>query len=65
MNTINEIAARILPLDKILLEKAQSRLNNLTKPLGSLGRLEELARQIVGITGKENPDMRNKVIFTC
>ncbi|MBU1869615.1 MAG: nicotinate-nucleotide--dimethylbenzimidazole phosphoribosyltransferase, partial [Candidatus Omnitrophica bacterium] len=35
-----------------------------TKPLGSLGRLEELAKQIAGITGKENPALKNKVIFT-
>lgn len=40
------------------------RLDNLTKPQGSLGRLEELAKQICGITGKENPRLNNKVIFT-
>ncbi|MCX5703942.1 MAG: nicotinate-nucleotide--dimethylbenzimidazole phosphoribosyltransferase, partial [Candidatus Omnitrophica bacterium] len=35
-----------------------------TKPQGSLGRLEELAKLIVGITGLENPCLKNKVIFT-
>lgn len=47
-----------------LIEKAQKRLDNLTKPQGSLGRLEELAKQIVGITGNENPKMKDKIIFT-
>ena len=46
------------------MQKAQLRLDNLTKPLGSLGRLEELAKLIVGITAKDNPELRNKVIFT-
>jgi nicotinate-nucleotide--dimethylbenzimidazole phosphoribosyltransferase len=46
------------------MKKAQKRLNNLTKPQGSLGRLEEIAKLIVGVTKKENPELTNKVIFT-
>jgi nicotinate-nucleotide--dimethylbenzimidazole phosphoribosyltransferase len=64
MDKINEVAKEILALDNKLLEKTQERLDNLTKPQGSLGRLEELAKQIVGITGKENPSFKNKAIFT-
>lgn len=64
MEKINEVAKKIRRLDGKLLEKTQSRLDNLTKPLGSLGRLEGLAKQIVGITGNENPGFKNKVIFT-
>lgn len=64
MNKIKEVTAKIVVLDQKLLEKTQSRLDNLTKPRGSLGRLEELAKAIVGITGKENPELKNKVIFT-
>ena len=51
-------------LDEKLMREAQERLDCLTKPQGSLGRLEDLAKQIVGITGKENPSLKNKVIFT-
>ncbi|NQT46943.1 MAG: nicotinate-nucleotide--dimethylbenzimidazole phosphoribosyltransferase [Candidatus Omnitrophica bacterium] len=51
-------------LNQDLVKKAQKRLDNLTKPQGSLGRLEELASLIVGITKKENPSLQNKVIFT-
>lgn len=58
--TINEIDA----IDTGIIEKTQRRLDNLTKPQGSLGRLEELAKQIVGATGNENPKIKDKVIFT-
>ena len=64
MERINEIAAKICKPDPLVLGRAQARLDNLTKPLGSLGRLEELAKQVCGISGKDTPDLRNKVIFT-
>ncbi|MEW6040195.1 MAG: nicotinate-nucleotide--dimethylbenzimidazole phosphoribosyltransferase [Elusimicrobiota bacterium] len=50
--------------DTALMEKTQKRLDNLTKPLGSLGKLEELAKNVVGITHNENLSFKNKVIFT-
>lgn len=64
MDRIREIAASISGIDPVIIKKTQERLDSLTKPLGSLGRLEELAKQICGITGKESPLLRNKVIFT-
>jgi nicotinate-nucleotide--dimethylbenzimidazole phosphoribosyltransferase len=64
MSKIKETIEKIGKLDYELMEKAQKRLDNLTKPQGSLGRLEELAKLIVGITKKENPYLQNKVIFT-
>jgi nicotinate-nucleotide--dimethylbenzimidazole phosphoribosyltransferase len=64
MQKLNEIINRIKRIDSSLIEKTQKRLDNLTKPQGSLGRLEELAKQIVGITENENPPIKNKVIFT-
>ncbi len=45
-------------------DQAQERLDSLTKPQGSLGRLEEFAKQLVAITGKEMPDLDKKVVFT-
>jgi nicotinate-nucleotide--dimethylbenzimidazole phosphoribosyltransferase len=44
--------------------QAQARLDNLTKPQGSLGRLEEFAKQLVAITENEMPDIDKKVVFT-
>ena len=64
MERIKKITAKITGIDTGLMEKTQKRLDNLTKPLGSLGRLEELAKQICGITAKVNPCLGNKVIFT-
>jgi len=64
VNKIKNIVKDITGLDYNRMEKTQDRLNNLTKPLGSLGRLEELAKLIVGITGKDYPELKNKVILT-
>ncbi|MFH1247960.1 MAG: nicotinate-nucleotide--dimethylbenzimidazole phosphoribosyltransferase [Candidatus Omnitrophota bacterium] len=64
MSNIKEIIEKIAEPDYKLMKLAQNRLDNLTKPRGSLGRLEEIAKLIVGITGKENPQLNNKVIFT-
>ncbi len=64
MAIYQETIERIKPVNKELLEQAQIRLDNKTKPLGSLGRLEEFARRIVAISGSANPDVSKKVVFT-
>lgn len=61
---LNEILNRIQPPDRRLLAQAQSRLDRLTKPFGSLGRLEELAAQYVMITGEVKPNVPHGVVFT-
>ncbi|MFQ6066242.1 MAG: nicotinate-nucleotide--dimethylbenzimidazole phosphoribosyltransferase, partial [bacterium] len=64
MRKITETIEKIKPLDTRLLEETQRRLDSLTKPRGSLGRLEELARTVVSITHRENPTLDRKVVFT-
>lgn len=64
MKKIKETIKNITELDYRLMEEAQVRLDNLTKPKDSLGRLEELAKLIVGITRKKDPVLKNKIIFT-
>lgn len=59
-----EIIGKIKPIDKDSMEKTQKKLDNLTKPLGSLGRLEELAKEIAGMKGTSNPSISKKAIFT-
>ncbi len=54
----------IKPLDKAAMEEAWARQNILTKPQGSLGRLEELSIQLAGIQGKAIPQIRHKAIIT-
>jgi len=44
--------------------EAQQALDQLTKPPGSLGRLEELARQLAQMSGRFPPTIRRPVIFT-
>jgi len=64
MNIIETTLARIKPVDQTLLQQAQARLDNKTKPLGALGRLEEFARRMAAIHGDQTPDMTKKVVFT-
>jgi nicotinate-nucleotide--dimethylbenzimidazole phosphoribosyltransferase len=58
-----ETLERIEPLSEEWLKRARERLDNLTKPRGSLGRLEEIAAQVVAIRQKERPFLRKKEIF--
>lgn len=64
MKLIEKVTKKITVIDQGVMEQTQKRLDNLAKPLGSLGRLEELAKQIAGITGKLTFELKNKVIFT-
>src|SRR5439155_839760 len=47
-----ELAASIRPLDDGAMQAARERLDRLTKPPGSLGRLETLAVQLAGIRAR-------------
>ncbi len=57
-NTIGTIK----PPDKEAAARAQARQDQLTKPRGSLGRLEELSVKVAGIMGKELPRIERKAI---
>ncbi len=61
---IQEILRQIQPLDQKAMEQARSRQNNLTKPAGSLGRLEDLSIQLSGIFRNPLPKITDKVIIT-
>lgn len=56
--------ARVEPLKAEFLHKAQARLDSLTKPQGSLGRLEEFAKRYVAIKENLHPEIKQKTIFT-
>jgi nicotinate-nucleotide--dimethylbenzimidazole phosphoribosyltransferase len=55
---------QIKPLDRDAMRQARARQDTLTKPQGSLGRLEELSIQVAGITGQAQPRIKDKVIVT-
>jgi len=53
----------IPPINKIAAEKAVIRHNELTKPPGSLGKLEDLSIQIAGMTDQGHPQIHQKAVF--
>jgi nicotinate-nucleotide--dimethylbenzimidazole phosphoribosyltransferase len=59
-NTIDMIK----PLDKGAMAEARAHQDLLTKPQGSLGRLEELAIKLAGIQGKPIPKIKHKAVIT-
>lgn len=62
--TLAETIRDIRPVDQACMDRTQARLDALTKPRGSLGRLEELAVRYVGITGEERPKVPSAVVLT-
>ncbi|HLI28364.1 MAG TPA: nicotinate-nucleotide--dimethylbenzimidazole phosphoribosyltransferase [Chloroflexota bacterium] len=54
--------AAIGPLDAAAQAAARARQARLTKPAGSLGRLEALAVQAAGVQGRERPRLDHRVI---
>lgn len=53
----------IAPLDMKALEAAQKHMDSLVKPLGSLGKLEDIGIRIAGITGKIHNDLSKRCII--
>lgn len=54
---------RIPPLDQEAVREARERLDHLTKPRGSLGRLEDLAVRLAGITGRPRQRLPNETVL--
>jgi nicotinate-nucleotide--dimethylbenzimidazole phosphoribosyltransferase len=63
MQLLNETLKNITTLDKTSMDQAKLHIDHLFKPLGSLGRLEELAVQLAGITKNPFPSVHNKAII--
>ncbi len=51
------------PLNRKTMEQARRRLDTLTKPSGSLGRLEEIAVWLAGVTGKARQRLPTKTVI--
>jgi len=64
MSLLSETIAKIQPLDEGAMQAARDRQNQLTKPQGSLGRLEEISIQLAGISGRQHPRIMRPVIIT-
>ena len=63
--TLDDVVARIGPADAQAMRQAELRQGRLTKPPGSLGRLEDLSVQLAGIFCTERPRPRGKAIVVA
>jgi len=58
-----QIIEAVVPLPDNLLAAATTKIDEKTKPLGALGRLEELAVQMSLLQNSLNPEIRQKSLF--
>jgi nicotinate-nucleotide--dimethylbenzimidazole phosphoribosyltransferase len=65
VSLLEQTIKAIRPLDAAAMEAARARQNRLTKPPGSLGRLETISIQVAGITGQARPVIEHKAVITC
>ena len=65
MATLDDAVGRIVPADPQAKRLAEARQRRLTKPPGSLGRLEDLSIQLAGVFGSERPAPRGKVVIVA
>ncbi len=64
MSILSRTIELIASLDEAAMKEAARRQDSLTKPPGSLGRLEEIAIRIAGITRQIRPQLLRKTLFT-
>ncbi len=60
---IDRTVKEIVPLDEESMAAARARQDQLTKPLGSLGRLEDVSVHLAGIFGEATPRIRRKTVI--
>ncbi|NOU99909.1 nicotinate-nucleotide--dimethylbenzimidazole phosphoribosyltransferase [Paenibacillus planticolens] len=63
MSHLQAIIEAIEPIYSEKVNQANDHLNQLTKPQGSLGKLEDIARQVAGITGEVKPVFDKKAVI--
>ncbi|MDP4209864.1 MAG: nicotinate-nucleotide--dimethylbenzimidazole phosphoribosyltransferase [Bacteroidota bacterium] len=63
MSLLQDTIDAVRPLDEKVMNEAQQTLDYLMKPQGSLGKLEDIARQVAGITGKVKNTFRKKAVL--
>ena len=64
MKGLGEVLTEIGSVDQEVMTAAQKKLDNLTKPKGSLGKLEMLAARTCAIRGRLDAPLNKKIILT-
>jgi nicotinate-nucleotide--dimethylbenzimidazole phosphoribosyltransferase len=62
MQLLQQTIKSIQPIDQAIMAAAQKEIDYCLKPPGSLGQLEDIARQIAGITGKIHNTINKKAL---
>ncbi len=62
---LDDVVGRIVPADPEAMGAAERRQGRLTKPPGSLGRLEALSVRLAGIFGTDRPAPRGKTVVVA
>ncbi len=60
---LDSLISTIPPLDETAMQAAQARQDTLTKPRGSLGRLEELSIHLAGMKADPIPSVERKAVI--
>src|SRR5207244_11570426 len=63
MQHILDRIASVTPLDTAAMVLARARQQQLTKPVGSLGRLEDISIQMAGISKQPLPSVKQKAVI--
>ena len=63
--SLTQAIERIQPADAEAMSRAEARQMNLTKPPGSLGRLEEISIRLAGIYQTERPSIGGKTVIVA
>ena len=64
MSKLEQTVKTIQPLDEKAMAAARQRQDTLTKPPGSLGRLEQLSIQLAGVQRRALPQIEKRAIIT-
>ena len=66
MKILTDTLHHIEPLNKEAIRNASDRLDSLTKPIGSLGEIENIIARMAGITGKVHNKIKKKnIVIMC
>lgn len=62
---LEQAIAAVAPLDAAAMAAARAHQDDLTKPPGSLGRLEDLAVQLAGVRGRDREPLGRSAVLVC